>query len=165
MRRQAIKAGEHVISHAEKQIHITAFRNYRALRQRKQRDFHRDYIDKLETAMVKGNHNMWQVLKEICDYHSPSRDGPTSEFFFDHFNRLAVPNSVDYFDEGYENMAIDFTNKFQSPVKTLVCCEWESSTLNANFTRDEIEAAIDYLECKKSTGVDNIPVEFIKACE
>ena len=41
-RRQAIKAGDHVISHADKQIHITACRNYRTLRQRKQRDFHRD---------------------------------------------------------------------------------------------------------------------------
>ena len=47
----------------------------------------------------------------------------------------------------------------------MVCCEWESSTLNANFTRDEIEAAIDYLKCKKSLGVDNIPTEFIKACK
>ena len=71
--------------------------------------------------MVNGNHNMWQILEEIFDYHSPSRDGPTSEEFFDHFSRLAVPNSVDYFDEGYENMAIDFINKFQSPVKTIVC--------------------------------------------
>ena len=58
-----------------------------------------------------------------------------------------------------------FHKKFQSPVKTMVCCEWESSTLNANFTWDEIEAAIDYLKCKKSPGVDNIPVEFIKACK
>ena len=81
-RRQAIKAGKHAISHADKQIHIIACRNYRTLRQRKQRDFHRDCIDKLETAMVNGNHNMWQVLKEICDYHSPSRDGTTSEDFF-----------------------------------------------------------------------------------
>ena len=79
---QAIKAGEHVISHAEKQIHITAYRNYRKLRQRKQRDFHRDCINKLETAMVNGNHNMWQVLKEICDYHCLSRDGPSSEEIF-----------------------------------------------------------------------------------
>ena len=108
---------------------------------------------------------MWQVLKEICDFHSPSRDGPSSEELLDHFSRLAVPNSVDYFDEGYENMAIDFINKFQSPVKTMVCCEWESSTLYANFTRDEIEAAIDYLKLKKSPGVDNIPAEFIKACK
>ena len=44
-------------------------------------------------------------------------------------------------------MAIDFINKFQSPVKTMVCCEWESSTLNGNYTRDEVEAAIDYLKC------------------
>ena len=62
-------------------------------------------------------------------------------------------------------MAIDFINKFQSPVKTRVCCEWESSTINANFTRDEIEAAIDYLKCEKSLGVDNIPAEFINACK
>ena len=117
-RHQAIEAGQHVTTQAEKQIHITACRNYRKLRQRKQRDFHRDCIHELETATVNGNHNMWQVLKEICDYHSPSRDGPTSEeFFFYHFSRLAVPNAVDYFDEGYENMAIDFINKFQSPVK------------------------------------------------
>ena len=47
----------------------------------------------------------------------------------------------------------------------MVCCEWESSTLNANFTRDEIEAAIDYSKCKKSPGVDNIPAKFIKACQ
>ena len=62
-------------------------------------------------------------------------------------------------------MAIDFINKFQSPVKTMVCCEWESSTLNANFTRDGIEAAIDYLKCEKSLDVDNIPAEFINACK
>ena len=64
--------------------------------------------------------------------------------FFYHCSRLAVPNSEDYFDEGYGNMALDFINKLQSPVKTMVSCEWESSTLNANFTRDAIESAIDY---------------------
>ena len=114
--------------------------------------------------MANGYHNMWQILKEICDYHSQSRDGPTSDFFY-HFSRLGVPYSLDYFDERCENMTIDFINKIQSPVKTMICCKWESSTLNANFTRDEIEAAIDYLKCKKSPGVDNIPAEFIKSCK
>ena len=60
-------------------------------------------------------------------------------------------------------MAIDFINKFQSHVNTMVCCEWEISTLN--FTSDEIEAAIDYSRSKKFPGVDNIPAKFIKACK
>ena len=47
----------------------------------------------------------------------------------------------------------------------MICCKWESSTLNTNFTRDEIEAAIDYLKCKKSPGVDNIPAAFVKSCK
>ena len=79
--------------------------------------------------------------------------------YFYHFSNLAVPNSVDYFVGRYGNMAINFINKFQSPVKTMVCCEWESGTLNANFTRDEIEAAVDYLKCKTSPGVDNVPTK------
>ena len=62
-------------------------------------------------------------------------------------------------------MTIDFINKIQSPVKTMICCKWESCTQNANFTRDEIEAAIDYLKCKKSPGVDIIPAEFITSCK
>ena len=44
-------------------------------------------------------------------------------------------------------------------------CEWEISTLNSNFTIEEIEAAIDYLKCRKSPGADDIPAEFIKSCK
>ena len=115
--------------------------------------------------MASSNHNMWQALKRICDYHSLSRNGPNSEEFVYHFSRLFVPNSVDYLDEGFENMTIDFINKFHSPVQTMVSCEWDSITLNANFAIDEIGAAINYTKCKKSLGVDNIPVELVKACK
>ena len=63
--RQYIKADEHVISHAEKQIHITACRKYRKLRQRKQRDFHRDCMNKLQTAIVNGNINMAGIKRDL----------------------------------------------------------------------------------------------------
>ena len=59
-RHQAIQAGGYVSCHAEKQTHINACRDYRALRQRKQRDFHRDCSNKLENAMANGKQNMWK---------------------------------------------------------------------------------------------------------
>ena len=37
--------------------------------------------------------------------------------------------------------------------------------INCNFTYDEIDSAIEFLESNKSPGIDNIPVEFIKACK
>ena len=51
---------------------------------------------------------------------------------------------------------------FESPITS---CEWEISTLNSNFTIEEIEAAIDYLKCRKYPGADDIPAEFIKSCK
>ena len=69
------------------------------LRQRKQRDFHRDCLNELENAMANGKQNMWKIFKEVCNSYSVSKDGPSREELYDHFNRLAAPSSVDYFDD------------------------------------------------------------------
>ena len=37
--------------------------------------------------------------------------------------------------------------------------------INANFTHDEIDSAIDFLKSNKSPREDNILAEFIKACK
>ena len=119
-RHQAIQAGGHVTCHAEKQTHINACRDYRALRQRKQRDFHRDCLNKLENAMANDKQNMWKILKRfVIPTKSPKMD-QLAKNFYDHFNRLAAPSSVDYFDDEYGKMASEFINNFESPITSCV---------------------------------------------
>ena len=52
--------------------------------------------------MANGKRNMWKFFKEVCNSYSDSKDGPTREELYDHFNRLAAPSSLDYFDDEYE---------------------------------------------------------------
>ena len=37
--------------------------------------------------------------------------------------------------------------------------------LNANFTKEDIEIAIEHLKCNKSPGTDGIPAGILKACK
>ena len=87
---------------------------------------------------------------------------PKLEELFDHFKRLAAPSSIDCFDYAYEQIATELIKNFESSITS---CELENGTLNYNFTIKEIEAAVDYLECKTYPGAGDITTEFVKSCK
>ena len=90
---QAIQAGGH--------MHINACRDYRALRHSRQRDFHCDCLNELQTAMANGKKNMWK--KRFANLTQLPQLGE----LYDHFKRFAAPSSVDCFDDEYEKWQLN----------------------------------------------------------
>ena len=108
--------------------------------------------------MANGKQNMWKFLTGFVNFPQLPKLGE----LYDHFKRLAAPSSTDCFNDEYGQMETELINNLESPITS---CEWEIGTLNSNFPIEEIEAAVDYLQCTKYLGTDDITGEFIKSCK
>ena len=77
-----------------------------------------------------------------------------------------MPQNADYFNEEYENMALDFLRQYDNSRNAhSVNVSAVEEIINGKFTIEEIECAIDTLKSNKSPGNDCIPAEFIKVCK
>ena len=161
----AIKAGEHVVCEVDKQQHRNACKDYRSHRQRKKRKYQRYCVKELDDALTNGNHNMWKLLKNMCPRIAAKNNEPADQEFFEHFNNLASPITAEYFDYDYEKSAAEFIKKYDDNSSPPIYNKLEYDCLNSNFTKLEIEAAIDYLKYDKAPGADYVPAEFIKSCK
>ena len=96
----------------------------------------------------------------------PAPNEPNIAQFAKYFEELDRPQSIDYFDKTYEEEAITFLDKYDDNDISDMCAKsTESYIINSNFTRHEIENAIDYLRTNKAPGTDVIPAEMIKYCK
>ena len=68
-------------------------------------------------------------------------------------------------DYDYEKSAAEFIKKYDDNSSPPIYNKLEYDCLNSNFTKLEIEAAIDYLKYDKAPGADYVPAEFIKSCK
>ena len=77
-----------------------------------------------------------------------------------------MPQNADYFNEEYENMALDFLRQYDNSRNAhSVNISAVEEVINENFTIEEIECALDTLKSNKSPGNDRIPAEFIQECK
>ena len=160
-RADAIKAGGHLSNDNDLEILRTKNREYRSLRQLKERNFKVQSIKQVEHTMIHDRSNLWPLIKRLSSKQD-SPNIPTRNEFYNFFYQLSHPEPNEQFDYSYEADAIKYLKSNDNFIPFTVYSN-ESDIINKNFTVTEIEAAIDYLKNGKSAGIDCIPPEFLKA--
>ena len=91
---------------------------------------------------------------------------PADNEFYDYFMNLCIPQSAEYFNDEYENMAQEFLRQYENSNDSFpINGSAVEEIVNGSFTVEEIECAIETLKTNKSPGNDCIPAEFIKVCK
>ena len=106
---------------------------------------------------------MRKLLKNMCPRIAARNNEPADQEFFEHFKTLACPITAEYFDYDYEKSAAEFIKKYDEISSPPIYDKLEYDCMNSNFTKLEIEAAIDYLKYDEGPGADYVPAEFIKS--
>ena len=96
-RAEAIKAGERVSNIYDREILRAKSREYRSLRQLKERNFKVKSIKEVEYTMHHDRSNLWPVIKKLS-YKQDSRNIPTRNEFFNFFYSLSNPPPNELFD-------------------------------------------------------------------
>ena len=160
-RKEAFKAGKHLSNENDIAILRNKSREYRSLRQLKERNFKTQSIKQVEHTMIHDRSNLWPLIKKLSRKQD-SRNIPTRNEFYDFFYQLSNPKPNEMFDYSYEAEATRYLNSKDNFIPFTIYSN-ESDMINRNFTVEEIESAIDYLKNGKSAGIDCIPPEFLKA--
>ena len=82
---------------------LTHCREYRSMKQRKQREYRRKCLESIEYAYKHDRQSMWKVLKNIDSEHKVSIEPHDDEFF----KTLSSTNDLIYFDENM-NMKLNY---------------------------------------------------------
>ena len=161
-RSQAVKAGERIITAAERDEMLEKCREYRACKQRKKRAYKNDCIAEIEKSFVHNRCDMWHTLNSICNLQRPSHQ-PEAHEFYEQFLKTSETKDDSFFSKQFESEVKAFLDQYDNgEVGSQNQTPFEMDILNSNFTVQEVEAAIDYLKNNKSPGCDNILAEFIK---
>ena len=152
----AIRAGERVTTHIDKERQIAASRSYRACKQRKERAYTKKCVNEIRHAFHNDRGSLWRVLGNISNASSAVNSETSDSEFYHHFKDMSIPRPPDDCDTNYEEAAIAFINRYDSSAK--IAGNSHTGTLmeeiiNSNFTCDEIECAIDALKSHKSPGM------------
>ena len=108
---------------------------------------------------------MWGVISRLTNSHLNVNE-PADNEFYDYFMNLCMPQSAEYFNDEYENMAQEFLRQYENSNDSFpINGSAVEEIVNGNFTVEEIECAIDTLKTNKSPGNYCIPAEFIKVCK
>ena len=161
-RAEAIKAGERVTTMEEETILHQSCREYRALKQKKQRIYEKRCAQNIEEIFMNDRSNLWKALNKLSPYGNDT-NMPSRDEFYSHFKGIAGENHDLNFDYRYEIKAIQYLQNEKSSIPPAIC-PVEYEILNSNFTVDEIKASINTLHNNKSPGIDCIPSEFLKHC-
>ena len=161
-RNEAIKAGAHVESDADRDTLVAICKQYRSPQQQKKRAFSKKCASEIESGFQSSTTQMWHTLSRLSKnlYHNA---GPSGDELVAHYESLAkAPISVS-FDNTFENEVLDFLHQYDTKcVREPIRDRLEFDILNENITVEEIESAIDSLKNNKTVGIDMIPAEFIK---
>ena len=157
-RRTALMAGERVQSHSDRLRHRIACKQYKAMKQRKKRNFQCKSLNELEQAFKDNPSNIWDAINKLQPNNSATCE-PDGNDFFKFYTDLSKQTNEGDFEQSYEEMAQSFIRDFNGDKSN---DSFENEILNDNFTVEEVEFAIDQLKTGKSPGSDYLPSEFIK---
>ena len=158
----AIQAGHRVECAKDRQIQIEACRDYRAHKQRRQRQHYKNCVLKITDTYKSDRSKLWKTIETLSRSNCQTI-APSGNDFLEHFKSISHLHTDNDFSSEYESVALSFLRQYD--------CEYvhrsslEYNIVNDNVTVEEVEMAIDYLKNGKSPGVDSIPAEFIKTCK
>ena len=125
-------------------------KEYRALKQRKQRGYSHNCLKQIEDAYKFNKTSMWKVINKLSA-DSNNNNYPSGEEFYEFFYNRSQPELNQNFDYNYEKIAIEHLKIEQNKLslyKTIDSVDLD--ILNRNFTEDEISCAITKLKRNKS---------------
>ena len=155
-RSQAINAGENTCSgQGDLLAHC---REYRSLKQRKQREYKRKCLHDIELAYKNNKSSMWSILNAIDSENIVIYE------YYDYFKNECDEQTLVLMNDNYEQEARAFLDEYDKTGVTNFDSEIETYMIIMNFSEDEISSAIDSLKSSKSPGLDAIPAESIKHC-
>lgn len=160
----AVKAGERVLNVDGFQNMHSKTKEYRRIKQQKQRTFKYHIQDRIDTLCQQKNSNIWHELNKILKYASDV-NAPNDNEFFELFKTQSTAPQADYFCHVYLEEAKHFLDRHDDGkcgVKFNNVLEHDM--FNCNFTCEEIYKAIGMLKTGKTPGHDGIPAECIKIC-
>ena len=142
LRSRAVATGQRVTLAADRDVHAAACREYRACKQRKQRQHYAKCMQDIIGNFKNNKCNMWKIIdKYNKNAHGVSTPGNNE--IYEHFKRLSNPLQKPYFDYSYESEAKDFINTFSDKDSV---GDLEHQVLNSNFTALEVISAIKNLK-------------------
>ena len=163
-RRDAIIAGERVITEGDRKNLANKTRLYKSCLQNKKRNAKRKRRNNLLKVFESDISSIWAELNKE---EAPSEgDNVLRENLFNHFVEIGNKPSKKYFDKKHLNeiesflKEYDMRNEFSESNNESI-----NLILNKDFSIDEINHAIDSLKNNKSPGIDGIPAEFVKFCK
>ena len=163
-RRDAIKAGERVVTSQDKANLVCKTRLYRACRQRKKRNAKNEKKANLIKIFKNDASKVWAELNK--EEFTNEGDDKLRDDLFKHFVEIGKNPKKEYFDENHLKEIQNFLKEYDSSSILSESINNEiSEILNKNFTLEEVKYAIDGLKNNKAPGVDSIPAEFIKFCK
>ena len=139
-RNEAIKAGAHVESDADRDTLVETCNQYRSLKQQKK----------------------WAFSKKCASEIESGFQSSTSGIHFPDYLKMYI-TMLGHLEMSFENEVLDFLRQYDTKcVREPIRDRLEFDILNENVTVEEIESAIDSLKNNKAVGIDMIPAEFIK---
>ena len=107
-RADAIKDGERVTTMEEETILHQSCREYRALKQKKQRIYKKKRCaQKIEEIFMNDKSNLWKALNKLSPYGNDT-NMPSRDEFYSYFKGKAGENHISNFDYIYEIEAIRY---------------------------------------------------------
>ena len=137
-------------------------KTYKALIQRKKRAFKSELLTTLEDCCNKNPTQFWKTIQSLN--HDKQDVCVEPNLVCDKLRELSVIPEMDYFDKSFEQEIQQFIDiyaqcDFDSCIRNKEMCD----VLNSNIEVEEITQAIHKIKTGKSPGIDQIPIEFIKA--
>ena len=162
-RAEAIRAGECISNVGDLDKLREKTRQYKQLRQHKERTYKSRSICTVEDTMKHNRSNLWPIIKKLSLRNSKLKI-PTRDEFYNFFHQLSHPGTNELFDYSYEAEALAYLSSSNNFIPFTVYSN-ETDFINRNITVEEVIAAIDYLKNNKSAGIDCIPSEFLKVAK
>ena len=160
----AIQASERITSDGDFDFAMEKCREYRALKQRKQRTFRESCVNKIIESYNCNKTNMWKLLSTFSPYIPDN--GPSGEDLLLHYQSMAGPQYSLNFDYRYEETAVNVLHDYDATSHILLTKQTlENDILNRNFSVPELREIVRTLKNNKASGIDGIPAEFIKSCD
>ena len=160
-RRDAIKAGERVVTSQDKANLVHKTRLFRSCLQRKKRGAKQKRRENLMNIFKNDKSKIWAELSK--EEALNEGDNKLRNDLFKHFVDISKSSDENYFDEKHLDEIKSFIKEYDCSHNSDI--DEITEFLNKNFTLEEVEYAINGLKNNKSPGVDSIPAEFVKFCK